>query len=209
MLVLTIDQRGSRKRGDRIEGLLDLLHGRPMAKQFVRSFERTAGDEIQGLLDKPELAVEVALSLLRAGDWYVGIGLGTVWTPVPTSVRAATGPAFHNAREAVERAKRTPQHVAVTGPNATAAADAEGLIRLLGAVVGRRSGAGWEVAALMENGHTQKDVARILGITPQAVSQRLRSGLWQEEQQNRPLAARLLALADDPMATTPGPTAGS
>lgn len=196
MLVLTIDQRGSRRKGDRIDNVLDLLNGRPIAKKFVRSFERTAGDEIQGLLDKPELAVEVALGLLRTGDWYVGIGLGTVIAPIPTSVRAATGPAFHNAREAVERAKRTPQHLAVAGPDDESAALAEGLLRLLASVVRRRTLAGWEVVALMEEGYSQREVARQLTITPQAVSQRLRSGMWQEERQNRPLAARLLECAD-------------
>ncbi|HEY6737761.1 MAG TPA: SatD family protein, partial [Actinopolymorphaceae bacterium] len=196
MLVMTIDQRGSRRRGDRVDGLLEVLHDRSNSPGIVRGFERTAGDEIQGLLDDPELAVDIALRLLRTNDWYIGIGLGAVVAPIPRSVRAATGTAFVHAREAVERAKRIPQRIAVVGPDEETATFAEGLLRLLGTVVRRRTKAGWEVAELMDSGSSQKEVARKLGITPQAVSQRLRSGLWQEEQQNRVLAARLLAAAD-------------
>jgi len=42
---------------------------------------------------------------------------------------------------------------------------------------------------------TQEEVAARLGITQQAVSQRLRTALWSEELAARPAAARLLSLA--------------
>ena len=44
-------------------------------------------------------------------------------------------------------------------------------------------------------GARQEDVAERLGITQQAVSQRLRTALWSEELAARPAAARLLVAA--------------
>ena len=124
------------------------------------------------------------------------MGLGPVRTPVPASVRAATGPAFVNARTAVERAKASPGRLAVVGPAAELAGNADALLALLAAVVQRRSPQGWEVVDQMADGLTQKDVAARLGISPQAVSQRLRTALWSEEKRVRPIAANLLAEAD-------------
>ncbi|MEQ4206397.1 SatD family protein [Actinopolymorpha sp. B9G3] len=196
MLVLTIDQRASRREADRIEDLLARLATRPEATRLVRGFERTAGDEVQGLLDNPDDAVNLALALVREGHWYVGVGVGQVRTPIPASVRAASGPAFVNARTAVERAKSTVARLAVTGPDPDTAEDAQALLALLGAVVHRRSRQGWEVVDLMAEGLTQKDVAQRLGISPQAVSQRLRAALWNEERRVRPIASQLLGEAD-------------
>ncbi len=57
----------------------------------------------------------------------------------------------------------------------------------------RRTAPGWEaVDALARVGGTQKDVARALGVSEQAVSQRLRTALWPEEAAARPVVARLL-----------------
>lgn len=196
MLVLTLDQRASRHQEDKIDGLLRKLHDSPWAARFVRRFERTAGDEVQGLLDEPDDAVDVVLDLVRTGDWYAGVGVGPVREPIPASVRAAAGPAFVNARKAVERAKGSAARLAVVGPDLVTAGDAEALLALLSAVVQRRRAQGWEVIDLIRQGLAQKDVAADLKISPQAVSQRLRSTLWQEERRARPVAGRLLGAAD-------------
>ena len=47
MFVLTIDQRGSRRQADRVGQLLGSVAGVPV----VRAFERTAGDEVQAVLE--------------------------------------------------------------------------------------------------------------------------------------------------------------
>ncbi|MFZ0157624.1 MAG: hypothetical protein WAL50_01230, partial [Kineosporiaceae bacterium] len=75
-------------------------------------FERTAGDEFQGLLDDEVSVVGVILDLVREGSWHIGVGVGPVEEPLPRSTRAARGTAFERAREAVEAAKRRPQHLA-------------------------------------------------------------------------------------------------
>ncbi|WP_250442742.1 SatD family protein [Actinotalea sp. C106] len=202
MFVLTIDQQGSRRVGDRVDRLLGHLEDRVVrdAPGVVRPFERTVGDEVQAVLDDPRLAVETALEVLRLGEWTVGLGAGAVDEPLPAAARAGSGPAFVLAREAVERAKsRTrPVPIAVEATHAPAGADCEAVLTLVGAIMARRTEQGWAVidtlAALGDA--TQDAVAERLGITQQAVSQRLRTALWAEELAVRPAAARLLAEGD-------------
>ena len=199
MFILTVDQQGSTRRGDQVAELLAYLEAAELtapAPGFVLGFERTVGDEVQAVLDDPARAVEVTLALLRRGGWSVGIGVGPVHEPLPASSREAGGTAFVLARAAVERAKSKGASVplAVEGQDADRAAEAEALLRLLGAVIARRSDAGWAaVDQLAAGAPTQKDVAMALDISEQAVSQRLRTALWAEESATRPLAARLLA----------------
>ncbi|OMQ15094.1 hypothetical protein A7K94_0211915, partial [Modestobacter sp. VKM Ac-2676] len=88
--VVTVDQRASRRAPDRVPAALRALVGVPV----VLRFERTAGDEFQGLLDDPAAVVEVVRRLVREGDWSIGIGTGSVQWPLPASTRAGAGPAF-------------------------------------------------------------------------------------------------------------------
>lgn len=201
MFVMTMDQRGSRRAGDLVEPLLAELNHLRAAPGVVRPFARTVGDEVQAAFEDPDLVVDVALAVTRRGGWSVGIGVGPVELPLPADVRAATGEAFVHARQAVERAKVRGRSVplAVSGVGATAAADAEAVLVLLGSVAGRRTAAGWTVIDALGTGTvTQEEVAERLGISQQAVSQRLRGALWPEEPPVRAAAARLLARADEP-----------
>ncbi|GIG29119.1 hypothetical protein [Cellulomonas marina] len=193
MLVLTIDQKGSRRTGDRVEELLARLADVPA----VRPFERTVGDEVQAVVADASTAVRTALDVLRGGGWSVGIGAGGVEV-LASSSRASSGRAFVHARDAVTAAKgrQRPVALAVRGDDPTAAEDAEAVLVLLGALRARRSDAGWQaVDALLTDGPGQDRVARRLGVTQQAVSQRLRAALWAEEQAALPTAARLLERA--------------
>lgn len=195
MYVLTVDQRGSTGRPDRVPEVLARLDEMLAGRGVVVPFARTVGDEVQGVLDDPEAVVEVVLDLLRDGGWSLGLGVGPVDEPLPAVSREASGTAFVRAREAVEQAKSraATATVAVRGEPAARAAEVEALLRLLAAVVDRRTAPGWEaVDALARVGGTQKDVARALGVSEQAVSQRLRTALWPEEAAARPVVARLL-----------------
>ncbi|MEU2350623.1 hypothetical protein [Modestobacter sp. NPDC049651] len=187
--VLTVDQRASRRGPDRVAEVLDQLSDVPV----LRRFERTAGDEFQGVLDDPRLVVDVALQLLRGGAWSVGVGAGPVATPLPASTRAGAGPAFVRAREAVEAAKRRSVRVAVRGADPDTAADAQAVLTALGVFVQRRSAQAWEAVELVGSGRTQAEAAAELGVTRQAVGQRLAAGMWEVERDLRPVAARLLA----------------
>ncbi len=192
MFVMTVDQRRSRRDVDRVEEVLTYLSQHRM----VRAFERTAGDEIQAVSDDPNVVVDVTLDLVRSGYWSVGIGIGPVEEPLPTTTRAGRGPAFETARVAVTRAKNATAGVAVEGTDASAAADAEAVLTLLALLVSRRSEEGHDAVAQMRLGRTQSEAADRLGISKQAVSQRLSTAGWQAEGPARSLAARLLNEAD-------------
>lgn len=190
--VLTVDQRASRRNEDRVADMLRVLNSSVPA---VLRFERTAGDEFQGVLADPVQVIDVVLRLVRAGNWSIGVGAGPVQTPLPDSTRAGSGPAFLYARRAVEAAKQRPARLAVRGAAPPDAGDAQAVLTALAVLVDRRSEHAWEAIALVESGRTQADAAAHLGISRQAVGQRLSAGLWELERELRPTAARLLARA--------------
>lgn len=213
MYILTIDQRGSSADVDRVPELIAELAGLTSA-----AFERSVGDELQGLVADPAEVVDISLHALRSGHWYVGIGIGSVVLAPGASPREGTGTGFVAARKAVDLAKtaagqvplsvvsgsigrtaEVPQHAR---EGAVACANAEGVLRLIGRLVQERTAAQWRVVdrlRLLQDGGgrhgNQKQVAMELGITEQSVSRAvLRSG-WQEEWAARPAAAMLLAHA--------------
>lgn len=193
VFVLTVDQKNSRRSPDRVPEALARL-ARELTPRLP--FERTVGDELQGVLEDPEDVVRAVLELVRWGGWSIGIGCGPVEEPLPESTRAARGPAFIFARDAVERAKRRPTPLAVTGADTAAAAEAEAVLSLLAVVVDRRTEAAWDAVDLMSAGLTATDAAAKLGVSRQAVGQRLAAGSYQQERDVRPVAAQLLARAE-------------
>jgi hypothetical protein len=174
MYVMTIDQRGSTSDVDRVPELLAELSALSSAGRF----ERSVGDEVQGVLERPAEVVEIALHALRGGHWYVGIGVGAVDLPLPASPREGSGPAFVAARLAVDRAKASAAHVplavipggarrgqappppeSAAGAGGTplggaldgaqACANAEAVLRLIGRLVQDRTEAQWKVVDVL------------------------------------------------------------
>jgi DNA-directed RNA polymerase specialized sigma24 family protein len=190
--VLTVDQKASRRGPDRVDAVLRELND---AVPAMLAFERTAGDEFQGVLEEPDLVVDVVLRLVRAGGWSIGVGAGPVQTPLPASTRAGAGPAFLSARRAVDAAKQRPSRLAVRGAVPPDAGDAQAVLSALAVLVDRRSEQAWEAISLVEGGRTQAEAAGALGISRQAVGQRLAAGLWDLERELRPTAGRLLTRA--------------
>lgn len=176
MIVLTIDQRRSRSSDDKVEALVKQANA---TVSVVRPFQRTAGDEIQAVMDDASEAIRLAVMMAASGDWSVGIGFGQVETPLPAETRAGRGPAFEFARVAVERAKNTNAHLAVHGPT-NEATRLEAELQLTAAVVSKRRATAWEAGTLADEGMTQQQIAARLGITQQAVSSRLSAALWFE-----------------------------
>jgi hypothetical protein len=196
VFVLTVDQRGSRSTSDLVPELLTTLNRRPRRIGLLRKFERTAGDEVQGVLSDARATVDVIVQLLRADTWYVGVGVGSVDQPLPRSTRAGSGDAFVLAREAVNRAKISPHHVNVVGANEHVAEQAESVLWLMASVLRRRSDRGWAVADLLTEGLSRREVGVKLGISQSAVTQRAQAAGFAEEQRGRVLAAELLEAGD-------------
>lgn len=172
--VLTVDQRDSRGQEDRVPAMLSTL----MTIPALRRFERTAGDEIQGVLEEPAALRQVLETLIRAGAWNVGVGIGEVETPLSESTRAGRGPAYLSARSAVTSAKSSPWNLRVVGDEGYRCRQLETVLWLWSSVLARRTARGWEVADLVDQGLSYDDAGRRLGITQSAVSQRARPRDW-------------------------------
>ncbi|MFC7401501.1 hypothetical protein [Citricoccus sp. GCM10030269] len=205
MYVLTINQRDSREVGDLVDDLLRSL--RPVGT--VVPFQRSVGDEAIGIVPDARSAVDAVLRALRERRWNVGVGVGSVGSaiagnaaPLPDtqSIHDVGGPGLVYARRAVEEAAKSGVRVpvAVDGPDAEAAIQAEAVLRLIGQLVLTRTNAEWAVLDLMVPGvrGQQKLVAAELGMTVQAVSKAVQRSFWNEEHACRPAAERLLTLVD-------------
>ena len=196
MFVLTVDQIDSRGSDD--DAVAPILADRRAwhDRGAVLGPDRTAGDEFQLVLTDAAAALDAALRLRRTGRWSVGIGVGSVSTPLPDTTGAARGEAFVAARAAVDAAKRSPHHLAVAAPDAGAATGVAALIGLLLEVRSRRSPEGWEVADLQAEGLPQVAIAERLGVTPQAISLRARAAAVRLERDALPALAAALADLD-------------
>jgi hypothetical protein len=193
------DQISSRTDIDLVPAALAQLE----AVHTVLPFERTAGDELQGLLDSPAALVATIGALTRLAGWRLGVGLGPVDQPLPDSTRAARGPAYLAARSAITAARKQPTSFALRvaesvgddryGELVAAGEAAETAVWLWRGVLTRRSPEGWELMDLLDLGHHKADAARELGISASAVSQRLASAAREEGLRGAALCQRLFA----------------
>jgi hypothetical protein len=198
--VLTVDQRGSRTSDDRVPATLESLARVAM----LRPFERTAGDEFQGVLAAAGDLSPVIEALLREDAWNIGIGIGDVERPLPSHARAGRGAAYLHAREAVTTAKNSPWRLRVACDDVPRVRALETALWLWAAVLARRTVRGWEVADLVDEGLSYEEAGQRLGISQSAVSQRAQAAGIVEGRRARELVTHLAAaLLDDAPGGTP------
>lgn len=198
---VTADQQHSRSQPDRVPAALAQLREiRPVPRL---AFERTTGDEIQCLTDNPETVVAIVSELTRLGGWRLGIGCGPVETPLPDSTRAARGPVYVAAREAVEAAATSPTQLSLRcaetvggvpyGGDDGLVGDAAAALWLVRHTLARRTQQGWQLVDLLAQGLSNQQAAAELGISPSAASQRARAAAIPVVAAGELLAVRLLA----------------
>jgi hypothetical protein len=187
-VVLTVDQRSSRGAADAVPALLAVLAPVPT----LRPFQRTAGDEVQAVLDDAEAVVAALRLILRDGGWHVGVGIGPVDEPLPPETRAGNGPAYRNARQAVTHAKSAPHRLGVVGADAYAAEQLETVLGLWAGLLERRTRRGWEVVDALDEGLSHAQAGQRLGISQSAVTQRTQAAALSDERRACRLATQLL-----------------
>jgi hypothetical protein len=200
MFVLTVDQIDSQHRADRVATALTEVVAR-FGPRLLAAPERTAGDEFQVATRDGRTALEIALLLVRAGDWSVGLGVGDARLPLGESVRAMTGTAFVNAREAVTAAKKRPARFALVSD--AGLPDLDPLVRLLLALRERRTPEGWELSDLLDTDPelTLTEAASRLGISVQAASQRALTAGSRLDREARAVLGSMLAGEGDRIGT--------
>ncbi len=136
------DLVGSRELDDRARVQARLQEGiralnEALSARLAAPLKLTAGDEVQGLTQVPEVLASVVFDLSDAVfpaqiSW--GLGRGPLATDLGDDVSLLDGPCFHRARDAVETAKGTSRWLATGGfrePEGTVLA---GLMNLIGAI---------------------------------------------------------------------------
>jgi hypothetical protein len=193
--VLTIDQRKSRETAENRadEWAADL--NASFEDELLRPFATTLGDEIQGVTGTPRTIVEILLRGAKENAWWLGLGIGDV--ELQQTAARSRGPAFYNAREAVEAAKKSHHGFAVRADNSRLAEDVQTVLELLAFLIRKRGKdpLRWRAVEMARQGKSTVQIGRAFEITQQAASKRLRNAGFYEEVQGRELAERLLAEA--------------
>jgi hypothetical protein len=191
VFVLDLDQRASTDSVDLIDDWRHVLN-EEFSGGLRLPFVRTAGDEMQAVVESADSVVDIVLRATRKGEWWVGVGLGGIDAPLGDTARDSRGPAFRHAREAVGAAKRSPWGCAVQGEPGEVARRVEACLALLVFLRNARTDRSWHIVDLVGRDRRAVDVARELGISKQAVSKHLRAAGHAEEIRGRELAISLL-----------------
>jgi hypothetical protein len=147
---------------------------RKYRKAILARFVVTLGDEFQGLLSDarviPDLLWDMQYGFqLRA--LRVGVGFGTIDTPIARNAINIDGPALHCAREAIEMAKKEKLLGGVfVGFGQTYDPAFNGFARLLHYHRSRLKRQQRRVIELLRESLTQTAIAEKMGVSRQAVS---------------------------------------
>lgn len=172
---------------------LSTLHG-------VGTFDVLGVEDICALVQTPEALADTTMALLSAGEWAVGIGVVPLDVATPN---AAGTQAKKLASSALgSRARIGTVKVRVKAARAEKeeadrwASDIAASFLLLATVLAKRSPEGREATSYMRRGYNQNEAAAELGITKQAMSQRLQAAGWHAETAGWQLAVNLLRRAE-------------
>ncbi|PMC65141.1 MarR family transcriptional regulator [Corynebacterium tuscaniense] len=149
----------------------------------VGHFDVVGVEGIRTHVADAEAACMLVMALLSDGNWAVGIGI------------TQTGPAIYAASDAVGVKAGTVGVVVEKQQPGTDAADIASTFALLGYVLAKRTVEGREATALVRSGFNQNEAAAQLGISKQAMSQRLQAAGWHAEQSGWQLAVNLMSRA--------------
>jgi hypothetical protein len=160
-------------------GNLNLHYGAYLRSQFAI----TLGDEFQGLLQDPSIVPDIMWEVQRSSvlpRFRLGIGFGTIDTEIPHKAINLDGPAFHQARAAIQHAKKERILGAVfEGFGEQIDTIANGIARLLEFHITRRSERQLQVIDLLRKSLSQVEAADHIGRTPQAVSKHRKAAGWE------------------------------
>ncbi|MBC3185545.1 MarR family transcriptional regulator [Corynebacterium sp. zg-331] len=147
----------------------------------VGPFRSLGVEDIRADIATPEALCNVVMALLSDGDWAIGVGLGEA------AAREATG--------SLSRAARSGTVSVGAASGVRGAEEVAAVFALLGQVLSKRTVEGRQATALVRGGLSQNEAAAELGISKQAMSQRLQAAGWQAENAGWGLAVALLRRA--------------
>ena len=178
----------STRRADHVQASAQALSG----LEGVGTVEVAGIEELRAAPDNAVGVTTLVLALLAAGDWAVGIGV----CPQDNIEQA------HRASSSVigkgGRASTVKTRIRTNNPRGKDySEDIGAAFTLLHHVISRRSPEGREATGLVRAGYSQVEAAEELGVSKQAVNQRLAAAGWQAELAGWDLAVHLLQRADE------------
>lgn len=148
----------------------------------VHGFTILGVEDIRTRVDSAAALTDLVLALLSDNNWAIGIGIDTVAWCEESATRAVGA-----------RAGQVKVRAATEG---TEAFDIEATFALLAHVLSKRTLEGREATSLVRRGYNQNEAAEQLGISKQAMSQRLQAAGWVAESAGWQLAIHLIEFAE-------------
>jgi hypothetical protein len=184
-----VASRRTRDRADLHDRLTDLLTRVNETCAPTTPLRITVGDEFQGAFGSVGQALQASLrlqiGLLPGHEVRHGLGWGEVSVLQDEDPRVEDGPGWWAARDAIHDVQEAQEHAGsrfrrtayVPAPEAGGPDRdlVEAALVLRDAAVGGLSERSVSILRGLLSGHTQREIAEELGISPSAVSQRVRS----------------------------------
>lgn len=164
----------------------------------VGEFEALGVEDIRASIATPTRVCDVTMALLADGEWAIGIGIAPADNVLPgLGDDAADQRACDAATAALSKGARVGQVYVKTCARGRGqeAQDIAAAFSLLGYVLHKRTDEGREATSLVRRGFNQNEAAAELGISKQAISQRLQAAGWAAEMAGWQLAVNLLERA--------------
>ncbi|AEG81660.1 MULTISPECIES: hypothetical protein [Corynebacterium] len=155
----------------------------------VDEFTVVGVEDIASVITTAEAACDTVMALIAGGDWAIGIGV----LDSPTATR---DDALVLAATALGNSARGGTIKAKVKHDKNWADSIQSAFSLLNYVLSRRTPEGREATSLMRSGFNQNEAAAELGISKQAMSQRLQAAGWQAELSGYRLAIQILKRAN-------------
>lgn len=146
-------------------------------------------EDVVGTLSDAETTCDVVMALLSHGDWAIAIAAAPTEEQAEGMAAKLLGSRGRAGTVVVDvrlAARGTRQQAKAL------AADIAGVFVMLGHILSKRTLEGREATALVRSGLNQNEAAEELGISKQAMSQRLQAAGWNAELSGWRLAIRLL-----------------
>lgn len=151
-------------------------------------------EDICAPISSADAVCDLVMALLSDGEWAIAIGVLPGSSSIDSAMPVATAALRRHSRAGTV-------YAAVEDAPESTRRDIEAVFALLGQVLHKRTMEGREATSLVRRGLNQNEAAKELGISKQAVSQRLHAAGWHAETAGWELAVNLLRRADTPAST--------
>jgi hypothetical protein len=154
---------------------------RRFTDSIVSRFLITIGDEFQGVLNDAAKSYDVIVAtreLLYPVQFVFGIGVGTITTEIAPEAIGMDGPAFHNARAALEEGKEKGYEVRYRGLGEPLDYLINATLVLIEALKRNWTEHQFKVITVYRQTGNQAEVARRLKVSRSAISQILAAAGW-------------------------------